>query len=360
MLPNNEVVIVNDLHLGVQRLAGTTPASAQALQDYLQRSFEGFVKTLANDAVLVINGDVFDGFSVPLGAVSQFVNTVRNWMDEAKERRLVLSRGNHDISKDSTKLSSFDFAGQMLCLMFPFRVTVVKEPTNLTQYGLYVVPHAPNQDIFDLWLEEVPPEVTVLLHANYDNNFAVESDHSLNVSEEQAERLVNQHCTLIFGHEHQARTLFGGRLLIPGNQWPSSIADCLGNSGGLKKALRLGASGVSEIVTWDAMNEFTECDWRDLEHVGSQAKFVRVIGNATGGEAVEAVSAIARLRRESDAFVISNAVTVEGSNSAAQSTAQSIEAVRGFDVLGFVLGKLSAGHREKLQQLLKETEPSNG
>lgn len=344
------VTVLNDLHLGVQRCAGTTPVSAQALRDWLMQSYADTLAALPEDETLLLNGDVFDGYAVPLSVVGQFVQTTADWL-RGTRRYVVMSRGNHDISRDSTNLSSFDFAGQVLKLLAPAQVTVVTAPQAF-DFG-YVVPHAANQDIFNAWLGEVPAGCCVFLHANFSSGFAARSDHSLDLSFEQASELIEQHgCSLVFAHEHQARAAFGDRLIITGNQWPSSIADCLNNPGNKKHHLRIAAGGHTLRRTWDGTEDFAEIPWHDLASSNTSARFIRVTGEATAAEAADMVNTIARYRRDSQAFVISNAVSVEGRKleDGAEAT---VEALKTFNPLDLVLELLEPKQAAKIRKLLE-------
>lgn len=108
---------------------------------------------------------------------------------------------------------------------------VMGEMSYLPEYHTAIVCHLPNQALFDDAIESLfplPDLAYVCLHCNYDNHFAQQSDHSLNLSAEVAQRFAQQHTHLIFAHEHQQRDF--SHVHIIGNQIPSSIADCLGNT----------------------------------------------------------------------------------------------------------------------------------
>jgi hypothetical protein len=210
----------------------------------------------------------------------------------------------------------------------------ITEGTAIPEHDAYVIPHMPNQDLFDLELKklqdgELAPRF-LFVHANYDNQFAVESDHSLNLSKEQAEQLPVEY--VVFGHEHQARTELGGKVVIVGNNFPSSISDCLGNTD--KALLRIADGRYALWTTWMAVNAFDEIDyseqdWRDLRDVG---RFIRVTGTATAAEADRVVTALGRFRREAAALVITNAVKIEGADGDAE-MAISHEDVTSFNVM---------------------------
>ena len=61
------MIVIHDLHLGVQRSAGTTPASATALTIWMQQQFDSILDRVNED--LVILGDLFDTYQVSLRTV---------------------------------------------------------------------------------------------------------------------------------------------------------------------------------------------------------------------------------------------------------------------------------------------------
>jgi DNA repair exonuclease SbcCD nuclease subunit len=231
-----DVLVTSDLHLGTARVAGTTPKSAQALRTYLQDELRALMHA-HQDTHVVINGDLFDEYAVPVADILGFYQTASAWLDRTDDgsQKLVLGAGNHDLSKDSSRMSSFEFVAEILRQSYPDNVIVVLQPQMIFD-GVYMIPHVANQDLFELALDQVPADAeVVLLHANYHNGFTTQSDHSLNLSEDQALKLIQPGRTLVFGHEHIGRTALSGGVLVVGNNFPSSIADCLGNS--TKRAL---------------------------------------------------------------------------------------------------------------------------
>jgi hypothetical protein len=220
------------------------------------------------------------------------------------------------------------------------------------------VAHCSNQDIFDQKLAELLGVVKVgdklLLHCNYNNNFAAVSDHSLNLSEEQAKAFAARGATLFFAHEHQARTALGGSVVVFGNQWPTSIADCLNND--QKFAHILSPSGVTKVQTWKHGAEagYEQVPWESLADYPTDggAGFIRVFGNATANQAGECVSTIARFRAKSNAFVITNSVRVDGllDNEALP---ENFEVVKAFDVLAFINSNLDEAQQAAVKKLLE-------
>ncbi len=98
------LTVINDTHLGAQRRAGTTPASAQALTQFTEQQFIELLDGARGD--LLILGDLFDTYNVPLRTVLFAFFELSRWLDMNEGFTLHLVPGNHDLSKDSSKMSS--------------------------------------------------------------------------------------------------------------------------------------------------------------------------------------------------------------------------------------------------------------
>lgn len=302
--------VLHDLHLGVNRSSGTTAASKIALKQEMLRQF----KSLLPSSDLMILGDLFDTYEVPLSDLLDVFHTLKEWSE--KGYKLYLVPGNHDLSRTSTTLSSFKF----LCALLP--TAVVLDKPAMTPYG-YVIPHLPNQTLFDEAVAQVPECEFLFLHCNYNNFFATQSDHSLNLSKEQAQQCkANQ---IVIAHEHNART--EGKVTLPGCQIASSISDWV-NATAKYYVTVDGPALVTEEHTI-RLTEYAEIDWKELEVTGH--KFVRVTGTAKVSEAALVVNTIAKFRAKSPALVLSNAVQME-SNEVLGGFGEALETVQGFDV----------------------------
>lgn len=343
-------LLINDLHLGVQRVAGTTPQTvAQLRSDLYQNLRSLLVHHLDKD--LYINGDALDAFDVDRYAGLQLYNLCVEFL-ESSVGDVVLARGNHDASKDSSRLSMFDFICSVLKAQYGDRVIVVTEPTSVAP-GHYFIPHLANQELFNLALDEaleVDAPCYIYLHANYDNGFAAESDHSLNVSAEQAKKLTDKGLHLIFGHEHQAKDLPG--ITIVGNQFPTSIADCLGND--RKRALVIDSRlGRTEVTTWQAEGSFIEVPWDEMDTIPETAQFIRVTGQVKSEQAADVLAAIAKLRQRSLAYVVTNAVKFEGQGDMDELEVSAQE-MKAFDVTNFLYEQLDERQAATVKRLLAE------
>jgi hypothetical protein len=156
--------------------------------------------------------------------------------------------------------------------------------------------------------------------------------------------------TLVFGHEHVGRTLHDGRVIVVGNQFPSSVSDCIGDTD--KHCLRIQGGSLQLERTWSAHENYAEVDWRNLE-VPDNCKFIRVIGEASAAESAEVIKAVSKLRQSHSAYVITNAVKTEGCDLSNELT-NSIEDIKVFDVVGAIMGELTEQEQSVVKGLLND------
>ena len=346
------MLVISDIHIGFARQGGTTPQSRVALRDYLLTSMKRTLCSYSGDVLIL--GDLFDDFEV----------SYQDWLAAFEllsplGERLTLVAGNHDHSPRGDRMSSFGALAKVLSEVGGARVVNINEWLHDDENNAVYVAHHSNQDLFEKSLEEIlekaPAGCIVMLHANYDNNFAAQTDHSLNVSADLAKRFADRQCYLVFAHEHQARQALGGRVIVLGNQWPTSIADCLGNQ--QKHCWQLSERGLERFeVTWDWLDEeagYTEIDWRNLPN---DAKgFVRIAGTASAAEASDVINAIASFRQRSSAFVVGNAVKIDGIADAA-TLPQQFEAAKAFDVMSYIEKHLEPDEMVVVRQLLEKSQ----
>lgn len=341
------LTVLNDVHIGATRSAGTTPQTAYQLRQDLLANLEDVTATINTD--LLINGDLFDGPDIPRADMLATKRILSNWVKRIG-KRLILSNGNHDLSKNSTQLSSFQLLAMLLVDEFPDEVIHVQEPQSFIGGGFtfHVIPHLGNQDLFDQALKEVQVCDYLFVHANYDNGFAVEKDHSLNLSRDQAEALPVKY--IVFGHEHQGRTALDGKVVIVGNQFPSSVSDCLGEA--TKRYMRTGEVDGQLVCImqdcWKAEGDYSEQDWRSLEDTG---RFIRVVGTATAAEAAKMQQTLAKFRAKAKALVITNAVRTAGVNDADE-LVLTAEEITNFNVRAALADLLTPEENAKVDRVL--------
>lgn len=333
-----KLTVLNDVHIGALRTAGTTATTQWALRQHILSEFE---KLLPKDgSELMILGDLFDTNNVPLHDVLKTFSILANWLSKSSSPKLYMVAGNHDLSKISNILSSFDFLCELLTAVAGDKVVTIKKPT-MTPHG-YVIPHLPNQDLFNLALDAVPTCTNLFLHCNYDNNFAAQSDQSLNLSKEYLDKLPISR--VIIAHEHHKRCK--GKVWIPGNQIASSVSDWLSDSNKHYLVLNDGAPTLVECA--DKNSEFTEMYWKELEV--TDHKFVRVTGMASSEEASAHLTAINKLRAAHKALVITNAVQVVTEDNSAEFEAN-LESAQSFSILDALKEFLTDAEFAKVQDV---------
>lgn len=349
------ITVLNDLHLGVGRVGGTTDESASNLREYAQQKYR---ELLNESSYVAINGDMFDTYQVPTSELLMAYLTTVDWL-ESVGCMLWLIPGNHDLSKNSANLSSFELLARLLENQYPDKVRYCPGANWLdTQAGVYAISHLANQDLFDQALASIPVEAKyVLLHCNYDNSFAGQSDHSLNLSRAVAKDLTRNGMTLILGHEHQGRALMNDKVIIVGNQFPTSVSDCMahgdGQKDGCKYLLQIQGDDMELVPTWrssDVQGGFKEVDWQNLD-VGN-ADFIRVVGKADATEAADVIKAISKLRQSTNAFVITNAVKVDAVEGMDE-LAESVEDIRNVNVIEMLMEQLDPDQQVVVRALLQ-------
>ena len=329
------LTVISDTHIGTVRSSGTTLASQVALTAYIHESF----KALLPDSDLMILGDLFDKAEVNLADLLFTYNALSEWLERGYS--LYMVSGNHDDHRTTGKLSSFDMLGELL-KQLTHRVTVIKGGGAMTPYG-YVISHMPNQAMFDAELVKVPECNVLFLHCNYNNFFAAQSDQSLNISKEQVEACKAK--KIVIAHEHVKKA--DGKVTLPGNQIPTSISDWQGCDAKYRTAVTHEGAVTLEFVKLKHEN-YIEQPWSSPVVTGH--KFVKLVGTATAEQAAQVVSAVAKFRAISTAFVVANGVQIS-SESGVEGFDESLESVRSFDVMSALGELLSRDEMTVLKEL---------
>ena len=338
------VKVTTDWHIGAKRTAGATPTSNDALGTYMLESLRN---ALDPDLPHLIMGDLLDQFTIDAATLFNVYQVLRSFLATGQE--LAVVRGNHDYHPRASQVSSFDLLMGILEHQFPLTLTVAREVTSWHQFVL--VPHLPNNDLLRIEVDKLSDveDSVIVFHANYDNNFAADSQHALNLTPDMVGPLIKRGNVLALGHEHQYRTLEQRRVLILGNGVPSSVADCLGCDGKFA-AYYDGLDYELEPIVY--INEvFTRIDWRNLD-ADPGYQFIRVEGTATAEEAAEVVDAVAKFRAKSEAYVVTNAVKVEGVAAFDELAEMSLEQITAFNVLDALLAELSEEEGKVVRALL--------
>jgi hypothetical protein len=358
--------ILNDAHIGVKRAAGTTPASALSLRMYLTEAFQRLLPDPGTD--LLILGDLFDAFAVDNIDFWEIYSPLMRWLEHGDS--LILVQGNHDMGHRPGACSSFKLLARMLQHAYSLQVRDLTCGLSEVMEGIFVIPHLPNQEIFDKELERAirnaecgirnPGTEYLLTHCNMmPPECQTRSDQSLSIGKEMAERLA-KHYVLINAHEHQHRFYDVGRgIHCLGNQFPSSIADCLSDDhrqkDGVKYSHTIEADrSLSKSVTWDATGSFSQVDWDDPQAIPSTLEFIRVGGEATAAEAPQVLDQIFQLRKEHRAYVIANAVRIEGWEWAEDAALNVLGNMESFDPLNALLAELDPAERKVIEEVMTD------
>lgn len=295
-------MIVNDLHLGLRRQTGVTKRSLASFNEW---QFEQAKEILLShpERDLILLGDVFAEFAVEY-IVLQRIATILMLRLKLGHRKVLVCEGNHDLSKDQTKASAIRMLGWLLSALAPAGAVVyVGDGAVEIEPGVFAVPHLINQEAFEAALTGLPKKSTVLLHANFDNPFAAEKLHSLNLSPAQA----GDFDMVLSGHEHVRS--HRGNVFMLGSPWPCNIGEAEVDHG---YHLWDGPGHEPEFVpTWSSAEHCLAIDWKDLgSEISNTIQFIRVTGEAEAAEAALVIEAIDKFRASSDAFFITNSVKV--------------------------------------------------
>jgi metallophosphoesterase superfamily enzyme len=343
------MLILNDTHIGVKRQGGTTPITQSKLRDAIIDKFKSLIFD-SEDEHIVINGDLFDGFTVDSSEVIKVYSILTKAMSYGKHIHLIA--GNHDWNPRGNSLSSFHLLCFFMESSHKFTFTMHDDGFSNVHGNVFCIPHMKNQDAFNAELDKALKYVGeyarfLLLHCNNDNKFAENSDHSLNLSYEKRVELIEAGWTIILGHEHA--NYQGDRFYITGCQYPTSVSDCI--KGQIKYAMRIVDNEVTFFETFSG-SEFAQIDWRNAHTIDNGYKFLRIVGDCLASEASEMINAVSKLRRDHDAYVIGNGVKVEGMSQMDDLTNLSVESIEKFDVKAALFDELTEREIEIVKGLL--------
>lgn len=284
------MLLLSDLHLGLSRKTGTTPVSMRDYEDWQFNHLE-IQLTKANDDILIL-GDLFDSANVRLDVVWRFYNLVKRL-----DLRGYIVAGNHDLPKDTTQMSSFQFLAKLLEASHP-QLRAITEPHYLAA-DVQIIPHLPTQERFNKALEASTASI-LLTHCNYDNFFATEKDHSLNMTKEQAGKFD----LVISGHEHTHRK--EDNVIMLGSLLPTSVGEAKNPSHTATFMGHVDSVQIQPVYT----DGILECTWEQLKFCPERSLFVKVTGETQADQAAEVLQEVSNFRRRSRAFMIQNAVTI--------------------------------------------------
>lgn len=214
------ITFFSDPHLGLERYTHTTPESRNRLKLAL---YEQALSCTQQARPVICLGDLFD-------TATNDEATIQQGHDIAC--RSVVLGGNHDSTNRDNKPSSLEL---LHSIVGPTeaggRIALRYQVIRTGPLVVHLVPHCMTQSVFVGLLDdlEVHPRAgeqhILCLHCNYESPFA-SNEATLNLTREQAARLLERFDRILIGHEHNARSDFGGRLQLLGSCHPTSFHDC--------------------------------------------------------------------------------------------------------------------------------------
>ena len=304
----------SDYHLGVNRVAHTTPQSRLKLKEAVYQQAMSVLKE--GNAINICLGDLFDKFS-------NNEEVIRQGAEVCRQCAFVMS-GNHDMSNRETARGSFELLHSLggfntvtgTLITHPMEdTTVVFEPHCLTQEEFV---SRLNSRLHMKVTHRVDKTKFLLLHCNYDSKFP-QKDSTLVLERDMAEKLLEVFDYILIGHEHNSRTDFDGRVICVGNTFPTSFGD-ISN----KYVWEWDGSELRNKLVWRHQLRFKQITWEVLlsnlsglidERVIyelSEIQFIRVTGTAPATKMPEISKAINRLwELVPSALMIGNFVQAE-------------------------------------------------
>lgn len=280
---------ISDTHIGLNRMSNTTPESRRKWKRKVFETVMGAAKTALTPVTHC--GDLFD-------SCSNSEEDILAGYDLAKNCWAVLS-GNHDLTNRDSRKSSLDLLREL-----DLGEIVVVDPYYGTDISM--VPHCRTQQEFVDILGKIEGNEILCLHCNYDLGHDP-SDSTLNLSSDVADILLERFDYIVLGHEHNARVLKNGRLIILGSTFPTSFSDMTD-----KFCWDYRDGKFTPTLTW-SKDRFLSVSWQDLlEGKTEDADFIEITGTAPAKHMPEiAKKAFGLWRQQSDLLAVRNNVKAE-------------------------------------------------
>jgi DNA repair exonuclease SbcCD nuclease subunit len=271
------IAFYTDPHIGINRIAGTTPESRRKLSN---RIYQQCLDLNAEyDGVpIVCLGDLFDSFSNSELFIEQAIEIIKT--------QFCILAGNHDLVNRSDAVGSL----QLLKTLYPNKVLI----TEFGGHGAHItavpdeailisIPHVATQELFEESLEHAYTQASykaykepriLLLHCNFNLSYDNISETTLNLSSKWAEQLLNVFSYVLLGHEHIHRSLYDDRLVILGNIHPTGFTDIAD-----KYCWTFDNGILSKHLLWSKSSGYAEIDFNQLP-ITTSAEFIRIVGKA--------------------------------------------------------------------------------
>lgn len=231
---NLNIKVLGDVHLGRNFRTGVP---LHRVGDRERWQMETFKKSIleGSECIHVCMGDLFDRFVVSTNVLIDTYQAYAEAAEKRRERTFYIIQGNHDISRDVDKASSFNVL-QLLLEKFPNIVFVTKPTIAEWMVGLtnseylLLMPYDAFKTGKEL-LDEVvqPAKRFAAVFGHYDiTHIGDQEPHNLAPLED----LSKITSMLVTGHEHNPKTFFHGtmQVVVTGSMQPYSFAEDAGGS----------------------------------------------------------------------------------------------------------------------------------
>lgn len=213
------ITFFTDPHLGLAARTNTSSKSSPALDFRLNHTASKLAEREGNK---VMCGDLFH-------RSHNKENIIADGIKIASQCDVVVG-GNHDFTNRTDDLSSMDIvagACDSVLMSQTGKVTIYPSLNFDSGETLTVIPHHSSQDLFDKAVDEACKHTgdVVALHCNFNNPFVNDIDTALNLTPDQAAKLLKSYSYIVIGHEHIPRKEMDGRLIALGNTHPTGFSD---------------------------------------------------------------------------------------------------------------------------------------
>ncbi|CAM0014921.1 SbcD-like subunit of palindrome specific endonucl ease [Vibrio phage K379] len=211
--------LFTDPHLVLGARTNTSASSTKALDDSLFAVADKITSKYDN---LICAGDLFHRSHNRESGIAQGIK-VSSGCD-------IVIGGNHDNTNRADDQSSLDIVSKVCDSVLMTEVGKVEVHAALefdSGETVTIVPHHSSQELFDKAVDlacESKGDL-VILHCNFNNPFVDEVDTALNLTIEQADKLLKCYSFIVIGHEHNTRWEMNYRLLALGNTHPTGYSD---------------------------------------------------------------------------------------------------------------------------------------
>lgn len=210
-----KIVTLGDPHLGRRFITGVPPHRRGDREEMVWVQFRKELMDHDGDLHVCL-GDLFDGFNVPAAVLLRAADIYQEAAAQLPRCGFIVLRGNHDVSRDTTKRSAFDVFTRLVDHI-P-NITVIDCVREI--HGMGFVPYDAFLSAEDQVAQLSPDLTKVFMHHDY-TDFG--GDHVI-----PTKALGDQGiCDVVNGHDHVARTekRHGVTVTLTGSMQPYTHAE---------------------------------------------------------------------------------------------------------------------------------------